>query len=149
MEFKEQCEKRLGSCGRGEAQPTTGTSARCRREWGLLQLLIGVSYGPQVDLSELHFSCSFQGYPTWSCSAHLAKYPNSQISDIWPYLAIWIFGKVQSLRELNLSHQPLLKNNNKTKFLHDIMLHGPFSSILYTSCIINLNLCEFCIHPTH
>ena len=51
--------------------------------------------GPQVDLSELHFSCSFQGYPTWLCLAHLAKYPNSQISDIWPYLAIWIFGKMR------------------------------------------------------
>ena len=41
--------------------------------------MIGVSYGPQVDLSELHFSCSFQGYPTWLYLAHLAKYHNEVV----------------------------------------------------------------------
>merc|ERR550517_1798144 len=32
-------------------------------------LLTGMSYGPGVDASELHFLCSLQGCPTWACSA--------------------------------------------------------------------------------
>ena len=59
MEFKEQCEKRLGSCGRGEAQPTTGTSARCRREWGLLHWGARGTKGKEASLvSKLIRRCS-------------------------------------------------------------------------------------------
>ena len=43
--------------------------------------MIGVSYGPEVNVSELHFWCSFQVYPIWPHFFRICPYAH-----IWPKL---------------------------------------------------------------